>query len=120
MSHWPILLLLLTVCSSLSGQRTGEAVPGGMLTPRVRSFQSSTYGAENQNWDITQSPEGILFVANSGGVLRYDGLNWSVHQLPARPTVRTVAWCGDRLYVGGYGEFGYFRMHEGQVGSYVS
>ncbi|WP_116108559.1 triple tyrosine motif-containing protein [Lewinella sp. IMCC34191] len=120
MNVWTILLVWISLCSPLLGQQPGETVPVSMLTPRVRSFQGEAYGAENQNWDITQSPEGVLFVANSGGVLRYDGLNWSVHQLPARPTVRTVRWHGSRLYVGGYGEFGYFRMHDGQLGSYVS
>ncbi len=90
------------------------------LTPRINQYSEADYGADNQNWDITQSPEGILYVANSGGVLRYDGQNWTVHQLPGRPAVRSVAWSADRLYVGGYGEFGYFRTRDGQLGSYVS
>ena len=105
--------------TQLSAQPAGWVELSG-LTPRTKVFTVADYLAENQNWDIAQSPGGILFVANSGGVLRYDGLNWSVHQLPARPTVRTVTWHDDRLYVGGYGEFGYFRMHDGRVGSYVS
>ena len=113
------ILCCFSLITRLTAQRPGQVELSG-LTPRIRVFTVADYSAENQNWDIAQSPGGILFVANSGGVLRNDGLNWSVHQLPARPTVRTVAWHGDRLYVGGYGEFGYFRMHQGRVGSYVS
>ncbi len=119
MKSWLVLSLLLIACRSAAGQAAEYAEPG-MLTPRVRSFPSSTYGAENQNWDVTQSPEGILYVANSSGVLVFDGLDWTVRQLPKRPTVRAVAWAGGRLYVGGYGEFGYFRAQDGQLGDYVS
>ncbi|PHK97390.1 hypothetical protein CGL56_16435 [Neolewinella marina] len=91
-----------------------------VLTPRTTSFSEEDYGAGSQNWDVAQSPDGVLYVANSGGVLRYDGLNWRVLTLPGRPTVRAVAWCGDRLYVGGYGEFGYFPRSGVGLGDYVS
>ena len=119
MRCYVFLLFLLCACRPVAGQG-GGGVDYGPLAPRIRAFSEADYGAENQNWDVTQSPEGVLYVANSGGVLRFDGLNWTVHQLPARPTVRTVAWAHDRLYVGGYGEFGYFRHRAGQLGEYVS
>ena len=110
MQSWLLFLLLLIAYGPVAAQGS----------PRVRTFSEADYGAENQNWDLTQSPEGVLYVANSGGVLRFDGLNWSVHQLPARPSVRAVTWAHDRLYVGGYGEFGYFRHRAGRLGAYVS
>ena len=90
------------------------------LLPRLRQFSPADYGAETQNWSITQCREGILYVANSGGVLRFDGQQWSLHQLPGRPTVRAVHHVDGRLYVGGYGEFGYFPTHKGQLLDYVS
>lgn len=114
------LLALLTGCLSVTAQIPGPTDITEILAPRVRAFERADYAAENQNWDITQSPEGILYVANSGGVLRYDGLNWTLHQLPARPTVRTVRYAYGRLYVGGYGEFGYFRTQGAELGAYVS
>ena len=107
-----LCLLLVFLCTRVPAQ--------DFLTPRVRSFSSADYQADNQNWDITQSPDGVLYVANSGGVLRFDGLGWTVHQLPGQPTVRAVAWVGDRLYVGGYGEFGYFATDDGLLGNYTS
>ena len=114
------LLILLAGCLRLAGQASVPTEITEILAPRVRTFQRADYGAENQNWDVTQSPEGILYVANSGGVLRYDGLNWTLHQLPARPTVRTVRYAFGRLYVGGYGEFGYFQTEGAKLGAYVS
>ncbi len=119
MQPWLLLILSLVACRPVAAQDAGGAEYGS-LTPRVRSFSEVDYGGENQNWDLTQSPEGVLYVANSGGVLRFDGLNWSLHQLPSRPTVRAVAFADNRLYVGGYGEFGYFRHRAGRLGAYVS
>ncbi|CAH1000712.1 hypothetical protein LEM8419_01846 [Neolewinella maritima] len=112
--------MLSITCYPIAAQDTGAAAAYSALTPRVRGFSEVDYGGENQNWDLTQSPDGVMYVANSGGVLRFDGLNWSIHQLPARPTVRTVAWADGRLYVGGYGEFGYFPQRAGRLGAYVS
>ncbi len=120
MKFWILLFLSLITCRSAPAQGGARAVDG-LLTPRVRSFQSGDYGAENQNWAITQSPDGVLYVANSGGVLIFDGRAWTVRRLPKRPTVRAVAWGGARLFVGGYGEFGYFPGGAGgQLGDYVS
>ncbi|PPK84586.1 two component regulator with propeller domain [Neolewinella xylanilytica] len=116
----PFTLLLFVLLAGVTTGQQWNTEDGPQLTPRIRQYAKSDYGADNQNWDITQSPEGVLYVANSGGVLRFDGLNWSVHQLPGRPSVRCVTRYADRLYVGGYGEFGYFRLREGQLGSYVS
>ena len=118
--HRFCLLVLLTGWLSATAQGPAPKDITEILAPRVRTFARADYGAENQNWDITQSPEGVIYVANSGGVLRFDGLNWTLHQLPARPTVRTVRYAYGRLYVGGYGEFGYFRTEGAELGSYVS
>ena len=118
--RYPLCSLILLAGCLLAGQTSARTEITEILAPRVRTFQRADYKAENQNWDVTQSPEGILYVANSGGVLRYDGLNWTVHQLPARPTVRTVRYAHDRLYVGGYGEFGYFTTDGAALGEYVS
>lgn len=50
----------------------------------------------------------MIYVANSDGVLRYDGVRWLKMPLPGNPTVRTVGVANGRLYAGGYGAFGYF------------
>lgn len=106
------LLLLVLFCTCVRAQET--------LTPRLRSFNSEDYRADNQNWAVTQSPQGILYVANSAGVLCFDGLNWTTRELPGRPTVRAVTWHDERLFVGGYGEFGYFTASEGRLEGYTS
>lgn len=100
-------LALLIVCVlALVG---GGAVWAGVPSPRVRTFTPDTYNGGVQNWNVAQDEAGLIYVANSAGVLRYDGVRWATLLLPGNPTVRTVASAKDRVYAGGYGEFGYFE-----------
>ncbi|MBC6995006.1 hypothetical protein QWY85_01055 [Neolewinella lacunae] len=91
-----------------------------MAVPRIRTFTSADYGGDSQNWDLTQAENGYLYVANSVGVLRYDGTRWMALPLPGEPTVRALAAHGQRLYAGGYGEFGYFENPHAAAPHYVS
>ena len=114
------LLATLAVAGPVASQQA-DPLAGLELLPRIVHYAESDYQAETQNWAITQSAQGILYVANSGGVLRFDGEGWTLHPLPGRPVVRSVAWHDDRLYAGGYGEFGYFpTTAQGLLGEYVS
>lgn len=100
-----MLYLLLLV---LPAGSTRLLCQGGLAFPRVHAFTTNVYGGGNQNWDITQDGNGVLYVANTSGVLKCDGVHWTTLPLPGNPTVRSVAVAGNRLYAGGYGEFGYF------------
>ena len=101
-----ILQILVVLCVVGTG---GSSVRAGIPGPRVRTFTPNGYGGGAQNWDVTQDDDGLIFVANSVGVLRYDGTRWVKLPLPGNPTVRAVATAGGRLYAGGYGEFGFFE-----------
>ena len=41
--------------------------------PPIQSFQPDDYDADIQNWMITQSDDGSIVVANSSGILTYNG-----------------------------------------------
>lgn len=97
-----LFLLLLLTGGELFAQQTFTA------TPRVQSFSTLDYSGEGQNWDIAQDENGLLYVANAAGVLRFDGARWAALPLPGQPTVRALATTNNRLFAGGYGEFGYF------------
>ncbi|AKS43410.1 ligand-binding sensor domain-containing diguanylate cyclase [Wenzhouxiangella marina] len=60
---------------------------------------------------VAQSPEGVLFLGGSDGVLSYDGRNWTTTRMPNGRFVRSLKHDGDRrLYVGGYAQFGYIEL----------
>ena len=50
----------------------------GQALPPVAHFQTEDYGADNQNWAITQTQDQTLFFANGKGLLTYDGEHWEL------------------------------------------
>lgn len=81
--------------------------------PRVISFDKEQYKAYNQNWAITQTPEGLMYFANSAGLLEYDGQYWRTYPLPDKQILRSVATDNQgKIFGGGYGEFGYWEANE--------
>ncbi|MFK8162443.1 MAG: two-component regulator propeller domain-containing protein [Lewinella sp.] len=109
-----ILLLVLTACGTRLWSQES------LSFPKVHAFTTNTYGGGNQNWDIAQGENGLLYVANTAGVLKYNGVGWTTLSLPGNPTVRAVAVTNNRLYAGGYGEFGYFEYPENADPAWVS
>jgi len=122
------LLFFLTLCLSVQAQET----------PPLVNYPLSVYKAHNQNWAIDQSTEQIIYAANSDGLLEHDGASWKLYPLPNQQIVRDVL-CDEilvdtfnggkalakkqvkesRIYVGGYGEFGYWKKDDtGQLKYY--
>jgi diguanylate cyclase (GGDEF)-like protein len=63
-----------------------------------------------QNFAIAQDSKGIVYVGNADGVIEFDGERWAITHLNNREIVRSVAIdANDRVYVGGYGSFGYLQ-----------
>jgi ligand-binding sensor domain-containing protein/DNA-binding CsgD family transcriptional regulator len=79
-------------------------------TPFIKNYSRSDYQAGQQNWMIEQGADGRLYFANNEGLLEFDGVNWTIHQLPNGIVVRSIFVSPDRkIYVGGYNEFGVFE-----------
>ena len=80
--------------------------------PRTLNFTKNDYHAQNQNWSITQSPDGEMFFGNGENLLRFDGIAWSKMPLPNQQIIRSVAADSrSRIYVGGFAEFGFFEKN---------
>ncbi|WP_367388604.1 triple tyrosine motif-containing protein [Lewinella sp. LCG006] len=108
----------LTIAQGDTFVKTNRSRPE---TPRVRTFTPNDYQASNQNWMVAQSSDGSMHIANSGGLLTYNGNYWLLHTLPGQKVVRSVAiGADDKVYVGAYNEFGYFDMDADDGSSYVS
>jgi len=119
-----IRLLLLVLVSILGGSscfaqsdatsespsRTGsvpERTEAGIPFPSAH-YAPSDYGANPQNWAIAQGENGLLYVANSDGVLEYDGERWRTIPTPTGGIVRSLA-TDSLVYVGVKGDFGVLR-----------
>ncbi len=75
-------------------------------TPHIQNIPPEEYNARVQNWNAAQHPSGIIYIANLGGVLEYDGERWRTIEMP-NTTALSVGVHNDTVFVGGVSEIGY-------------
>lgn len=80
--------------------------------PPIENYPSEVYGAENQNWAISQSTDNYIYVANSSGLLEFNGSNWKLYPTPNKSSLRSVNVIDNRIYTGCYMEFGYWEKND--------
>jgi signal transduction histidine kinase len=102
LTHRSLLLILLMMGLVL---HAGSAPEAGL--PLIRNFLPREYRAEVQNWAVVQDARGVVYAANTAGVLEYDGVRWRLIPVPRGGVVRSLALGpGGSIYVGAVGEFG--------------
>ena len=80
--------------------------------PPIKNFTPNMYGAENQNWAISQNLDNYIYVANNVGLLEYNGAKWQLYTLPNGAVVRVVNVVNSKIYTGAYMEFGYWEKNQ--------
>lgn len=98
--HWILYFLL----SFLFIQASASS-----FMPAVTNYLAKDYEAGYQNWTCAQGENGEMYFGNSQGLLVYDGYRWMLYKVPGDHIVRSVYVKGDRIYVGAFEEFGYFK-----------
>lgn len=89
--------------------------------PIVNQYSAIEYQAGSQNWCITQSNNGLIYVANNFGLLEFDGVKWSTHTLhKGNNNLKSVLAVDDKIFVGGQHEFGYFEQDNSKNLHYIS
>ncbi len=81
-------------------------------SPYFQNYSLSEYNAGNQNWGISKGDDGKIYVANNNGLLVFDGLQWRLHEIPNKTTIRSVLAHKERVYIGSYEEFGYWKKND--------
>jgi DNA-binding CsgD family transcriptional regulator/ligand-binding sensor domain-containing protein len=77
--------------------------------PPIEKFTPEDYGGENQNWMISQASNNFIYVANSGGLLEFNGEKWTMYPSPNNTVIRAVNVVDDRIYTGCFNEFGFWE-----------
>ena len=80
--------------------------------PPIQVYTPEDYGAENQNWSVSQSKEKFIYVANNKGLLEFNGANWQLYLSPNESIMRSVKVIDDLIFTGSYMEFGYWQKNE--------
>jgi signal transduction histidine kinase len=89
--------------------------------PVIYNYAPSEYGFHSQNWGGVQDHRGMIYFANSDGILEYDGVNWRLIRLPNGVTCRTLYLAEDNtVYVAGFNEIGYISLSPTGNAGYVS
>ena len=105
----PIIFLFLISLVSKAQER-----------PPIEFYDSKDYGADNQNWSISQSDNNYIYVANNKGLLEFNGARWQLYPSPNESVLRSVKAVEDRIYTGSYMDFGYWKLNKYGKLSYVS
>ncbi|WP_308991665.1 triple tyrosine motif-containing protein [Mariniflexile litorale] len=77
--------------------------------PPIEAYNPTDYGAENQNWAISQSKDKYIYVANNKGLLEFNGAKWSLYTSYNQTIIRSVKVIDNFIYTGSYREFGYWE-----------
>lgn len=103
----PVLAILAVL--SITTVLNAQDRPFSFLYPPIRNFTPEMYRAQYQNWDLVQSVDGWIYIANNSGLLEFDGARWTLYPLPHNQPARTVHTTshGDVL-VGGFEFIGKF------------
>lgn len=75
----------------------------------IEVYLPEEYGAENQNWAISQSKEKYIYVANNEGLLEFNGANWTLYGSPNETKIRSVNVVDSLIYTGCFREFGFWQ-----------
>jgi ligand-binding sensor domain-containing protein len=86
-----ILISLLISSSICSIAQTGDYF--------ISDFSPEGNADAAANFDLVQRPDGIIAIANRGGILYFDGENWEMH--PSGGTPLSLAVDTDGIYAGG-------------------
>jgi len=82
------------------------------ITPIVTQYTKSDYHAANQNWDVKQGTDGVMYFGNNNCLLQYDGFDWTTYRIPGNKIIRSVYVTKDgKIYIGSFQEFGYFEKN---------
>ncbi|MGJ8744166.1 triple tyrosine motif-containing protein [Polaribacter sp.] len=88
--------------------------------PPINVFYAEDYGAENQNWGISQCDNGSIYIANNKGLLEYNGATWKLYKTPNETIMRSVKAYKNKVYTGFYMGFGFWKRNEFGVFEYNS
>ncbi|MEL6562515.1 MAG: hypothetical protein AAFQ94_30375, partial [Bacteroidota bacterium] len=80
--------------------------------PIITTYDREAYQASSKNWSVDVDSRGYVFIGNHEGLLVADGDEWQLNELPGKGVIRSVKIdYNDRIYSGGYEEFGYWERY---------
>nr|WP_299074102.1 response regulator [uncultured Allomuricauda sp.] len=89
--------------------------------PKITNYYYQDYGAQPVNWWVLEGDDGIMYFANTSGVLEFDGVSWRTIPLKNYVSARSLAKDDNgTIFVAGEGELGYLGVNDLGELNYVS
>lgn len=86
-----------------------------------QNYPIEVYQGASQSWAILQDKQGVIYVANSEGLLRYDGTRWDLISLPNREAIYYADIDSEgNIYTSSTFEIGVFKIGPGGKYEYHS
>jgi AraC-like DNA-binding protein/ligand-binding sensor domain-containing protein len=79
-----------------------------IISPFIQHYSPQVYNESPQNWAVIQDRRGVMFFANTWGILEFDGKYWRNIPVSNNSIVRSLAMDKNgRIYVGAQDELGF-------------
>lgn len=88
--------------------------------PPIETFMPEAYGAEDQNWAITEDEDQSIYFANNKGLLEYNGARWKLYPTPNSSIIRSVKFIDSKIFTGCHTDFGYWEKDNFGMLQYTS
>jgi hypothetical protein len=99
-------ILIACFCQLFSITSFSQNDPKGL--PFITNYGYQQYNSGSVNWWAAEDNNGIMYFANTNGVLVYDGQQWEVIKPQGNEETRSLAKGKDgKIYVGTNGDLGY-------------
>ncbi|MCP4156373.1 MAG: hypothetical protein GY757_52155, partial [bacterium] len=119
LSKGTLLALFLSIIVSASSLNAAVQQLSGV--PYITNYNAVEYGASQQNWSAVQDQRGVMYFANTNGLLVFYGNHWECIMLPNESVVRALEKSHTgRIYAGGIDEFGVITTDSTGQLQYVS
>ncbi len=84
------------------------------------NINTKKYKSNPQNFAVVQGKNNLMYFANVGGVLEYDGENWRTIKIPTQQTFSLDRNTEGLIYVGALDNFGYLDASDNGILEYHS
>lgn len=120
--HLKVLLIIIISCTSFCQYQSYAQVGLPYLKNySEKDYRSNNYTTSPQNWDIVQDDRGVMYFANTSGLLEFDGVKWRMVQgtndLDFEALVKSE---NGTIYAAYSGDFGFLSAWSGGELHFIS
>ncbi|WP_258105321.1 hypothetical protein [Marinoscillum sp. MHG1-6] len=76
----------------------------------IKNHNASIPGVDNTTFDMAFDQNGLMYIANRSGILRYDGDKWEFIKTPSAAESIAIDSMTNKIYIGCHASYGYLKL----------